>query len=245
MIASTLSETPCKITYMELSKRIAEIRAETGLNQSEFGRALGVKSQAVSQWESGKTKSIKPVILEKIHRLYGYNPWWVSNGRLPKKIPRGRVVGVADSATGYDDEGRSGITIRSISVRASHDSALGFEVQHTEDDDQGVAYYRKDWLEKKGWREEALSIRPVSGSSMEPALYDGDQVLINEDLRTPRHGMVFAVASDGHLEIKRLQKRGSEWWITADNPAYSRFDQRLESLEHIIGQAVDKNSSVI
>ena len=47
---------PDKLTTMTTwdARAVAELRAALGLTQAEFARALGVRQQTVSEWETGR-----------------------------------------------------------------------------------------------------------------------------------------------------------------------------------------------
>jgi phage repressor protein C with HTH and peptisase S24 domain len=54
---------------------------------------------------------------------------------------------------------------------------------------------------------------------MEPALREGDRLLVGYR-RTPRAGdVVLARFADGTLAVKRaVERRGGGWWLLSDNP---------------------------
>jgi phage repressor protein C with HTH and peptisase S24 domain len=121
----------------------------------------------------------------------------------------------------------------------------GFEIQYTADESIHPLFYRKSWLDKRGLDPKSLVARKVTGSSMEPALFDGDKILINTDSNEPRNGRVFAVVLDGNLCVKRLKKKHGEWWVTSDNLAHSSTDTPLENAYQVIGEVVEKSSEFI
>lgn len=213
-------------------KNLKRLIQEKSNSAAEFSRTYGTDSSYLSQ-------------LLNRHRSFGEKA--ARNIEESVGLARGELDrphnGVEEASAEYST--RAAIPMKSIDIRASNDSSGGFEIHYEDDETLKPVYYRRDWLIAKGYKEKNLSVRRVSGSSMEGSLFDGDQVLINEGSRSPRNGVVFAIEIDGNLEIKRLRKRAREWWITSDNQAYSHFDQPLENLEQVIGEAVDKSSSHI
>jgi phage repressor protein C with HTH and peptisase S24 domain len=224
---------------MSLANRITEIRHDTGKNKSQFGKELGVSHAAVQQWENGETKSISYDVLTRLEKKYGYNPEWVNSGKLPKKSSR--YLKVAENTPAY----RTGVNIPKISLESGKETPTDFNLVHTDEENPSLPYFRRDWIKKNGWNEDKLSYMEVSGNSMEVALFAGDKVLINEESAKPINGSAFAVAVDGELEIKRLQRRGGTWWLTSDNPAHTRYDQPLEDLKQIVGLVACRISLVI
>jgi transcriptional regulator with XRE-family HTH domain len=69
---------------MNLSERIKEILAETGVSQVELARVAGVSKTAVGLWKNGPTLEIDYASAMKIGKKYGYNPEWVAYDHKPK-----------------------------------------------------------------------------------------------------------------------------------------------------------------
>jgi transcriptional regulator with XRE-family HTH domain len=219
------------------NERLSEALKDSPYNKSEFAKAVGVSSPTVTDWTSGEIKEIGAERAARACRVLGINSRWLLEGKGPKT-----------GATSQDDMPGDYLAIpfRKVKLRASLDNSDGFEI-HFDGDDDGLEplYYRRDWIKKSGYTVENLVARKVSGSSMEPALYDGDKVLINMGSKKPKNGVVFWVIVDGHPCIKRLRKRGTEWWVTSDNPAHAKTDLPLENGGQIIGEAVEKSSTNI
>jgi phage repressor protein C with HTH and peptisase S24 domain len=107
-------------------------------------------------------------------------------------------------------------------------------------------FFRQDWFETNGFRPELLFSVRVSGASMEPALWDGDLVVINTADTSPHDGDAFAMNYEGELVIKRLRRDAGEWWATSDNADQRRFaPKRCTEDVKIIGRVVYKQSERI
>lgn len=218
---------------MEVRKiRVENLRklvAERGPTAARFAREHGLDPNYLSQLFNG-------------HRSFGE--------KTARRIEEhaGIKAGALDVAEGGFEPAPDNfveIPFRTVRLRGSDDAATGFIVDYEENEETTPLLYRKDWIRRNGYREDRLLARQVTGSSMEPTLFDGDQVLINLEARTPRHAAVYSLIVDGHPLIKRLRKRADEWWITSDNPVYARSDLPLENLEQIVGQVIERTSSVI
>ena len=108
-------------------------------------------------------------------------------------------------------------------------------------------FFRADYLQTRGWNAEKLIAMRVSGSSMEPGLFDGDLIVIHTAMTTPHEGRAYVVNYEGEVLIKRLRRDQGAWWLSSDNADKRRYpDKRLDD-EHakIIGQVVYKQSEVI
>ena len=121
----------------------------------------------------------------------------------------------------------------------------GKHIHEGEDETQEPMYYQASWIKKMGFKPECLVVRQVKGSSMEPALYNGDSILINCDSRKPIHSRAFWVNVEGEACVKRVLKLHGQWWISSDNPAHKVRDIQLESPDQIMGEVVVKSSSHI
>lgn len=72
-----------------MGDRIRQAREMLKLTQAELGAVAGISGTAVSQWESGETKSVKPEHLFKIARRLGKSAEWLVTGEgtdLPREL---------------------------------------------------------------------------------------------------------------------------------------------------------------
>ncbi len=67
-----------------LAERARHARKSAGLTQEEAGKAVGISTSAIGQWESGKSKTINSEHLHIAARAYGVSPEWLATG---KKAP--------------------------------------------------------------------------------------------------------------------------------------------------------------
>jgi len=90
--------------------------------------------------------------------------------------------------------------------------------------DQGAARqyaFDREWLAAQvGIPAHRLALIPVSGTSMEPDLYDGDLVMIDRgDVEVLREG-VYVFELDDRLYVKRLALRGDRLVVASSNGDY-------------------------
>ncbi len=84
-----------------------------------------------------------------------------------------------------------------------------------------------------------LSAIEVEGDSMEPALRDGDEILVDRTPRPLRAGIHVARVDDVLL-VKRLERVGAgRLRLISDNPAYAAVERDLNEVE-VIGRVVWK-----
>lgn len=90
-----------KIAYMAkaietIGDRIARVRKALGLTQEEVAAAAGIKASAISQAESGKSKSIKAENLFPIAAILDKDPEWLVTGKGSEKPLRGIVQSIIE-----------------------------------------------------------------------------------------------------------------------------------------------------
>ena len=81
----------------------------------------------------------------------------------------------------------------------------------------------------------------VSGASMQPALREGDMLLVSYGGRVRAADVVVVVLPDRPLAVKRAVFRGPQgWWVEGDNAAASTDSRELGFLpvEAVLGRAV-------
>ena len=72
-----------------MQNRIKELRKSLGLNQTEFGKRLGVTTSAISGYELG-TITPSDAIIKSICREYGVNETWLRTGAGDMRRSRSR-----------------------------------------------------------------------------------------------------------------------------------------------------------
>jgi phage repressor protein C with HTH and peptisase S24 domain len=261
----------CPITVVStLAERVKQRREELGYTQKRLAELSGVKQTAIANIEAGTRSS--PRSLVEIAVALGVRPEWLKTGRSPDFVTvdaTGRTVFAElkpGPQAGFDlaspessSYGRREVdklpidigdnplypAIRRVRFKLSA-GASGFEVDYLSNGDGTPIVFRKDWYDSRGLRPEALFAVRVSGSSMEPKLYEGDTVVVNTADTTPKDGEVFAINYEGELVIKRLERDAGQWWMRSDNPDQSRFPRKACTTDAIvIGRIVHKQSEHI
>ena len=122
----------------------------------------------------------------------------------------------------------------------------GYEICQVNDDGNPI-FFRKNWLDSKGYKPEKLVAVYVHGDSMEPGLFNGDTVIVNTADTEPKDGEVYAVNYESETVIKRLVRDAGVWWLSSDNPDKRRFQRKecIGELCSIIGRVVHKQSERI
>jgi phage repressor protein C with HTH and peptisase S24 domain len=154
-----------------------------------------------------------------------------------------QFFGVPESELGASQEkyverssGATWVDIPRLPLRAS----AGPGATVGEEDAIGSFRFSQRWLRDQGLQPGRLSAIAVSGDSMEPTLRDGDEILVDQNLRSVRDG-IHVVRLDGVLVVKRLATgRRDRVTLISDNIAYPAIECALDDVE-VIGRVVWKS----
>lgn len=107
--------------------------------------------------------------------------------------------------------------------------------------------FRKYWLGKLGLRAADLVMIRARGDSMEPAIRDGDTLLLDTSRNTPEGGYIYVVRVNDELRAKRLQRlMDGSVRVSSDNKVYADEVIDVSDLEHlhILGRVVWKGGLI-
>jgi DNA polymerase V len=75
----------------------------------------------------------------------------------------------------------------------------------------------------------------VAGESMAGAeIHTGDLLAVDKHLEAD-HGHIVVAVVEGDCTVKRLERRGSDWWLVPANPAFEPYRIRTGEEIHIWG----------
>lgn len=196
---------------MTIQDRIKTAREGAGLSQTQLAEYCGVKPQAVSQWESGSTKSPKPDHLFAISKATGYSHEWLITGKGPQKataVNEGRRDYKLDSNISPGPGYKRKLPLISF-VQA------GDLCQAEDPYPVGEAEEWKDSI----WdtSEHAFMLR-VDGDSMWPEFRDGEIIVVEPQEEAMHGDDVIARTPDGRATFKRLQITSDGMHLMALNP---------------------------
>ena len=187
------------IKFESFLKRVFEATGIT--SQTELASALNINRSAITQ--ARKKDSVPDKWILKLYRSFGLNPDWVETG-IGQKFQK-----KTDSDSIYKD-------IPKVKARLSAGGG-SFEVGS---EIEGYYAFRKDWLGTKGALNKMV-LMDIFGNSMEPAMKDGDTILIDESQKDVLAGAIYAVGVDDTIMVKRLEKHPNKLVLLSDNKDYS------------------------
>ncbi|ODP36696.1 S24 family peptidase [Sphingomonas turrisvirgatae] len=179
--------------------------------------------------------------LAALSRLIGRNPAYLQQF-VTRGTPRwlaeadrrklARYLGIADAALGGPvAEGMVAVLRIDAGASAGPGRAVDAERRSEMLLDPGL-------LRRLGVRPDTASTLRVEGASMEPNLFDGDEILVDRARRTlgPRAG-IFVFRRDGLLSVKRLRAIGQEVEVVSDNPRFETLVVPAGAID-VIGRVV-------
>lgn len=231
---------PCEISSMETKQirleRFREIwRSQFNGNIAALARALGSSANQVRFYlnpDKPGGRWMGEDFARDIERILG-----LDKGYLDREADApGRLINLSE----HPDL----CPVRRVNFKLAA-GVHGYAVE-LDNGDRAPVFFRNDWIQANHYRPEKLVAFRVSGSSMEPSLWDGDLVVINLDDTSLTDGDVFAVSYEGEPGIKRLRRDAGEWWLASDNADQRKFaPKRCTEDVEILGRVIYKQSDHI
>jgi phage repressor protein C with HTH and peptisase S24 domain len=197
----------------------------------------GAKSSA------GNARGVGDKLARKLEEGCGKEIGWMdrphSASALADLVPGALPV----RAVASDDPSLTQIRKVKLQVQAG---ITGFQVEPEHDDGETQGVPTK-WILKEGLSRDALLAITVRGESMEPALYEGDVIVVNTRDTILVDGSVYVVNYEGEVVVKRLMRDAGQWWLTSDNADQRKYHRKLcKGAECIlIGKVIRKESTHI
>ena len=162
-------------------------------------------------------------MIVKLYRKFGLNPQWIDSG-----------VGNVFIST----RSQSDVEFKYIPKVAARLSA---GTGSFESDDYITDYlsFQTKWLAGKGAANHMVAME-VFGQSMEPAIKEGDTVLIDQSQNSIIAGTIYAVGVEDTILIKRVEKHPDKLVLTSDNKDYEPIYLKREETDkvRIIGKII-------
>lgn len=197
----------------------------------------GVKSS------TGAPRGVGDKLARKLEVGCGKEEGWMDRPHSPAALMALAPGAKRVRAVAPDDPSLTQIMKVKLTVQAG---ITGFQVEpeHYDGETQGVP---TKWILKEGLSRDALLAITVKGESMEPALYDGDVIVVNTRDSSLVDGAVYVVNYEGEVVVKRLQRDAGQWWLTSDNADQRKYHRKLcKGAECIlIGKVIRKESTHI
>lgn len=206
-------------TSLGIGERLRAERQRLGYAQADFGAAVGVSKTTQFNYEAGdRTPDAR---------------------YLRKAASLG--LDLLHVVTGSPGDGAADRYIR-IPPLQGHE--LGEQVRLNEDAaayEAGGLCFGKDWIAARKLSVPKLTVVTVRGSSMEGVLFDGDQVLVDQQDLKPRSGFVYVLRQGEELLVRYCQMLpGGILRVTSANPSFAAYDVPLAGAQdfEVVGRVV-------
>ncbi len=161
--------------------------------------------------------------------------WLLNGGQLHNQPPM-------SGGEGLHEIDSDAIPLTYFNVQAS----AGYGTFVENEDQKNSLLFKKDWINKKGFKAEKLCLLDVVGDSMEPTLHDQDLIMLDMEAKALKNG-VYVIQYEGALLVKRVQRQiNNSILIKSDNPLYEPevLSPDLEHNIRVIGEVVWFSRSV-
>jgi phage repressor protein C with HTH and peptisase S24 domain len=209
--------------------RLYQARKKAGLTQKQVAARTGISQGTLSELETDAQGSSYTALLAQV---YGVSAIYLAEGVEQSPVPINT------------EESSDFIAVQRADFKLSA-GVTGYSIELL-NGDRAPIFFRKDWLDKRGYNPAKLHAIAISGQSMETSMYDGDIVVVNVSDTKPADGEVFAANYEGELVVKRMVRENGNWYLSSDNQDKRRFPNKLCHEDcFIIGRVIYKQSERI
>ena len=193
------------------------------VSQAALARACGVKPPSVTDWLSGRTKTLEGKNLLSAAAFLKVSPDWLATGKGSMQSaktanPSRYQVTEADDASAMP-----------IELTHVHGSCGGGSISWEEAAREPLlkepSWFRRYKIKPK----DALAVW-ADGESMSDFIVDGDIVIFDKSKTKPKSGLIFLIQHPDGLRIKRLRRDiDGAWVLESNNPDKRRYpDERID-----------------
>lgn len=215
-------------------------------SQMDLAAALGVNRSAITQ--AKLRDAVPPKWILALSRKYGLSPDWLEYGSGAVHGGEDRSGAVHGGAPGGGEPSALRRVGRAVPVEGEDmvevpkAAALlcagggSFEVDATP---VAAFPFPRWWLARMGSPADMVFM-DVVGDSMEPTVYDGDTVLVDQGNTRLDAKSIFAVGVDEAIYLKRVETAPNSIVLHSDNPRYSALELFGDELAgfRVIGKMV-------
>ena len=212
-----------------MNERVKTLRKVLQLNQTEFGKKIGITMRAVQKWENGESKPQQSTIKALIS-TFNVNPDWLLNGTGEMFLDNAsRQQEVSD--------------IISIPYYPEVSAAAG----------SGALVYDENSVKHLQISSAIINISTgdnvclinATGNSMQPVIDDRDLLLVDLSNKDFIDEGIYVVRLENTLLVKRLQKIPNGIVLISDNPQYAPITLNSDNFNENDAAIIGKVISVI
>lgn len=191
-------------------------------SQHDLAKALGVNRSAITQ--AKRRNSIPQKWVLALSRSFNLSADWLEFGK-----------GKPHTQDNSAETSSSTFFVPKVFARLCAGDG-SYEVEATPIEEH---VFKESWLAQKG-TPSAMVLMDVIGDSMEPFIFQGDTVLVDQSQTTLRTNCIYAVGIEDSIMIKRVAAEHGKITLLSDNPNYSPITLQGDELLsfRIIGKVV-------
>lgn len=211
-----------------MNERVKTLRKVLKLNQTEFGKKIGITMRAVQKWENGKSKPQNSTLKSLINTFH-VNPDWLLNGDGEMFLGENKQQEVSD--------------IISIPYYPEVSAAAG----------SGALVYDENTVKHLQISSAIINISTgdnvclinATGNSMQPVIDDRDLLLVDLSQKLITDEGIYVIRLDTTLVVKRVQKILNGIILISDNPQYPPREISAENFNENDAAVIGKVIAVI
>ena len=211
-----------------MNERVKTLRKVLQLNQTEFGKKIGITMRAVQKWENGESKPQNST-LKSLINTFNVNPDWLLNGTGEMFIGENRQQEVSD--------------IISIPYYPEVSAAAG----------SGALVYDENTVKHLQISSAIINISTgdnvclinATGNSMQPVIDDRDLLLVDLSQKLITDEGIYVIRLDTTLVVKRVQKILNGVILISDNPQYPPRELTADNFNENDAAVIGKVIAVI
>ena len=213
-------------------ERLLELSAARGVSLAALSALIGRNASYLQQFvRKGSPRKLEENDRRTLARFFGV-------GEADLGAPVGDVVVTAGASPAVGKVQRA-IAEWADVPRLALGASAGPGAVPLEEMPSGRLRFSNRWLKVQGLDPAMLSVIEVEGDSMEPALRDGDEILVDRTVRPLRAG-VHVIRLDDVLLVKRLEPGAAGMLrVISDNPAYPSLERAVRDVG-VVGRVVWK-----
>ncbi|HDL1183808.1 helix-turn-helix transcriptional regulator [Mannheimia haemolytica] len=211
---------------------------------SEFARQTGVTLSTIARWRKGEAEPSRPNLI-KIAEVANVSIEWLATGK--ESQPQAQQ-GIVERAFNKFRE-MTGELISMINSFGSINVSAGFGSFNegiTKPD--GQEPYADSLLQKLGVKADNCGVFWANGTSMEPTICDGDQMLVDFSKKEARgDDKIYLIQNGESVWVKRVRREWDYIELISDNESYRPIRITEEDAQNlqIIGQVVHNGHSLV
>ncbi len=238
---------------MSFGEKLRALRNAKTLSLQELAWRMNVSRQTIHEWETGKSKPRMERVAMLAESL-GVSQGDLLDDAMEPLTPEPRWSAREPVATyptlqpilawEHPEDLPEGefVMVPRLGVRLS--AGNGHEQVEIEFGKATPQAFRAEWVREKRLRPNKLAAMNATGNSMEPAIFNGDSLLVDTSQTEVLDGKVYALWYDGGERVKRLYRLpGGGLRIKSDNSDFPTVEVTAAQLEHvrILGRVVHRS----